>query len=55
MASTIEQIDSYLRKNKKPLYANLNKWFGEKKPNGAFVLSNDAKNLKYLWGRCSES
>lgn len=49
MASTIEQIDSYLRKNKKPLYANLNKWFGEKKANGAFVLSDDAKKLKYLW------
>lgn len=49
MASTIEQIDSYLRKNKKPLYANLNKWFGEKKANGAFLLSDDAKKLKYLW------
>lgn len=49
MASTIEQIDSYLRKNKKPLYANLNKWFGEKKANGAFLLSDDAKNLKSLW------
>ena len=45
----MEQIDSYLRKNKKPLYANLNKWFGEKKANGAFLLSDDAKNLKSLW------
>lgn len=49
MASTIENIDNYLKKNKKPLYANLNKWFGEKKSNGAFVLSDDAKNLKSLW------
>lgn len=49
MASTIEQIDNYLKKNKKPLFTNLNKWFGEKKPNGSFVLDDDAKNLKSLW------
>ena len=49
MASTIEQIDNYLKKNKKPLFTNLNKWFGEKKSNGSFVLDDDAKNLKSLW------
>lgn len=49
MASTIEQIDDYLKKNKKPLYTNLNKWFGEKKSNGSFVIDDDAKNLKSLW------
>lgn len=49
MSSTIEQIDNYLRKNKKSLYANLNKWYGEKKSNGSFVLDDDAKNLKRLW------
>lgn len=49
MASTIEQIDDYLKKNKKPLFTNLNKWFGEKKSNGSFVLDDDAKNLKSLW------
>lgn len=49
MASTIEQIDNYLIKNKKSLYANLNKWYGEKKSNGSFVLDDDAKNLKRLW------
>jgi len=49
MSSTIEQIDNYLRKNKKSLYTNLNKWYGEKKSNGSFVLDDDAKNLKRLW------
>ena len=49
MSSTIEQIDNYLRKNKKSLYANLNKWYGEKKSNGSFVLDDDAKNLKRIW------
>lgn len=49
MSSTIEQIDNYLIKNKKSLYANLNKWYGEKKSNGSFVLDDDAKNLKRLW------
>lgn len=49
MSSTIEQIDNYLRKNKKTLYANLNKWYGEKKSNGSFVLDDDAKNLKRMW------
>lgn len=49
MANTIEQIDNYLKKNKKPLFTNLNKWFGEKKSNGSFVLDDDAKNLKSLW------
>lgn len=49
MSSTIEQIDNYLRKNKKSLYANLNKWYGEKKSNGSFVLDDDAKNLKRMW------
>lgn len=49
MASTIEQIDNYLKKNKKPLFTNLNKWFGEKKSNGSFVLDDDAKNIKSLW------
>ena len=49
MSSTIEQIDDYLIKNKKSLYANLNKWYGEKKSNGSFVLDDDAKNLKRLW------
>ena len=49
MSSTIEQIDNYLIKNKKSLYTNLNKWYGEKKSNGSFVLDDDAKNLKRLW------
>lgn len=49
MSSTIEQIDNYLRKNKKSLYANLNKWYGEKRSNGSFILDEDAKNLKRLW------
>jgi hypothetical protein len=49
MSSTIEQIDNYLKKNKKSLYTNLNKWYGEKKSNGSFVLDDDAKNLKRLW------
>ena len=49
MANTIEQIDNYLKKNKKPLFTNLNKWFGEKKSNGSFVLDDDAKNLKRIW------
>ncbi len=49
MSSTVEQIDNYLKKNKKSLYTNLNKWYGEKKSNGSFVLDDDAKNLKRLW------
>lgn len=49
MSSTIEQIDNYLIKNKKPLYAKLNEWYGERKSNGSFVLDDDAKNLKILW------
>lgn len=49
MSSTIEQIDNYLIKNKKSLYAKLNEWYGERKSNGSFVLDDDAKNLKILW------
>lgn len=49
MSSTVEQIDNYLTKNKKSLYAKLNEWYGEKKSNGSFVLDDDAKNLKHLW------
>lgn len=49
MSSTIEQIDNYLIKNKKSLYAKLNEWYGERKSNGTFVLDDDAKNLKILW------
>lgn len=49
MASTIENIDNYLKKNKQSLYTNLNKWQGYRAPNGAFVLTDDAKHLKSLW------
>lgn len=59
MASTIEQIDSYLKKNKKTLFSKLNEWYGRNKPiydgkdfQKAF---DDAKNLKYLWNTAQEA
>lgn len=47
MASTIEQIDAYLKKNKKPLFSNLNNWYGKN--------DSDAKNLKFLWNAAQEA
>ena len=47
MASTIEQIDAYLKKNKKPLFSNLNNWYGKN--------DNDAKNLKFLWNAAQDA
>lgn len=59
MASTIDQIDSYLKKNKKALFNKLNEWYGRNKPiyegkdfQKAF---DDAKNLKYLWNTAQEA
>ena len=59
MASTIDQIDSYLKKNKKTLFSKLNEWYGRNKPiyegkdfQQAF---DDAKNLKYLWNSAQEA
>lgn len=59
MASTIDQIDSYLKKNKKTLFNKLNEWYGRNKPiydgkefQQAF---DDAKNLKYLWNQAQEA
>lgn len=59
MASTIDQIDSYLKKNKKTLFTKLNEWYGRNKPiydgkdfQKAF---DDAKNLKYLWNTAQEA
>ena len=59
MASTIDQIDSYLKKNKKTLFSKLNEWYGRNKPiydgkefQQAF---DDAKNLKYLWNTAQEA
>lgn len=59
MASTIDQIDSYLKKNKKTLFNKLNEWYGRNKPiydgkeyQQAF---DDAKNLKYLWNTAQEA
>lgn len=59
MASTIDQIDSYLKKNKKTLFSKLNEWYGRNKPiyegkdfQKAF---DDAKNLKYLWNSAQEA
>ena len=59
MASTIDQIDSYLKKNKKTLFTKLNEWYGRNKPiydgkefQQAF---DDAKNLKYLWNTAQEA
>lgn len=47
MASTIEQIDAYLKKNKKPLFSNLNNWYGKN--------DSDAKNLKFLWNAAQDA
>lgn len=47
MASTIEQIDTYLKKNKKPLFSNLNNWYGKN--------DTDAKNLKFLWNAAQDA
>lgn len=47
MASTIEQIDAYLKKNKKPLFSNLNNWYGKN--------DTDAKNLKFLWNAAQDA
>lgn len=59
MANTIDQIDSYLKKNKKTLFSKLNEWYGRNKPiyegkdfQKAF---DDAKNLKYLWNTAQEA
>jgi hypothetical protein len=47
MASTIDNIDSYLKKNKKPLFANLNNWYGKN--------DSDANILKSKWNRAQEA
>lgn len=47
MASTIEQIDAYLKKNKKPLFSNLNNWYGKN--------DSDANNLKFLWNAAQDA
>lgn len=47
MASTIDQIDAYLKKNKKPLFSNLNNWYGKN--------DSDAKNLKFLWNAAQDA
>lgn len=59
MAGTIDQINSYLKKNKKTLFNKLNEWYGRNKPiydgkefQQAF---DDAKNLKYLWNQAQEA
>lgn len=47
MASTIDNIDSYLKKNKKPLFAKLNEWYGKK--------DTDANLLKSKWNAAQEA
>ena len=59
MASTIDQIDSYLKKNKKTLFNKLNEWYGRNKPiynDKEFQKAfDDAKNLKYLWNAAQDA
>lgn len=47
MASTIDNIDSYLKKNKKPLFAKLNEWYGKR--------DTDANLLKSKWNAAQEA
>ena len=47
MANTIDQIDSYLKKHKSSLFANLNKWYGKN--------DTDAKMLKNIWNNAMDA
>ena len=47
MASTITEIDNYLKKNKKQFFAMLNSHWGKN--------DDDAKQLKYLWNNAQDA